>query len=106
MEAHRPPDERHPGPVDDPRLTVVIACFDEAEVLPSVHPRIATALDTIARDAGIVGRVLYVDDGSRDATWQVLQRIAAGDVRVALLRLSRNFGKEAALTAGLDHVDA
>jgi glycosyltransferase involved in cell wall biosynthesis len=106
MEAHRPPDERHPGPVDDPRLTVVIACFDEAEVLPIVHPRIATALDTVARDAGIVGRVLYVDDGSRDATWQVLQRIAAGDARVALLRLSRNFGKEAALTAGLDHVDA
>jgi glycosyltransferase involved in cell wall biosynthesis len=49
--------------------------------------------------------VLYVDDGSRDATWDVLCGFAAADPRVALLRLSRNFGKEAALTAGLDRVE-
>ncbi len=53
----------------------------------------------------IDGRVLYVDDGSRDGTWDVLQQLAASDPRVALLRLARNFGKEPALTAGLDHVD-
>src|SRR6185312_10337439 len=53
----------------------------------------------------IDGRVLYVDDGSSDATWAVLQGIANGDARVSLLRLSRNFGKEAALTAGLDRVE-
>jgi len=47
-----------------------------------------------------------VDDGSRDRTWAVLEEIAASDARVALLRLSRNFGKELALTAGLDLVDA
>jgi glycosyltransferase involved in cell wall biosynthesis len=51
------------------------------------------------------GRILYIDDGSRDATWAVMQAIAAADPRVSLLRLSRNFGKESALTAGLDHVD-
>jgi len=88
----------------DPRhdiLTVVVAAHNEAEALPLLHPRIRAAL------AGLVGlrtRVLYVDDGSRDDTWRVLGGIAATDPQVALLRLSRNFGKEAALTAGLDQV--
>lgn len=83
-------------------LTVVIAAFNEADSLPLLHPRIAAALDGLP---GVEGRILYVDDGSHDATWAVLQRIAAADPRVALLRLSRNFGKEAALTAGLDQID-
>ncbi|WP_051414166.1 glycosyltransferase family 2 protein [Pseudoxanthomonas suwonensis] len=84
------------------RLTVVVAACNEAEALPLLHPRIRAALDSVQ---GLDGRVLYVDDGSRDATWEVLRRIAAADPRVALLRLSRNFGKEAALTAGLDQVE-
>ncbi len=86
-------------------LTVVVAAHNEAEALPVLHPRIRAVLDQLAREAGVDGRVLYVDDGSGDGTWPVLQRIAAGDPRVALLRLSRNFGKEAALTAGLDRID-
>src|SRR3546814_1729664 len=84
-------------------LTVVIAAFNEAQARPSLHPRIAAVLDGLAGD--IDGRVLYVDDGSSDGTWDVLQGIANGDARVSLLRLSRNFGKEAALTAGLDRVE-
>jgi glycosyltransferase involved in cell wall biosynthesis len=86
------------------RLTVVIAAFNEADALPVLHPRIAAVLDALAGD-GVDGRVLYVDDGSRDGTWAVLDALAAADPRVATLRLSRNFGKEAALTAGLDLVD-
>lgn len=82
------------------RLTVVVAAFNEAEALPVLHPRIAAVLDEL----GLEGRVLYVDDGSRDRSWEVLLGIAAADPRVSLLRLSRNFGKEAALTAGLDQV--
>jgi glycosyltransferase involved in cell wall biosynthesis len=85
------------------RLTIVVAAYNEADALPRLHPRIAAVLDTMP---GIDGRVIYVDDGSSDGTWPVLQRLAAEDSRVALLRLSRNFGKEAALTAGLDHIDA
>jgi glycosyltransferase involved in cell wall biosynthesis len=50
--------------------------------------------------------VLYVDDGSNDATWSLIEGLAARDTRTGALKLSRNFGKEAALTAGLDHVDA
>jgi glycosyltransferase involved in cell wall biosynthesis len=87
------------------RLTVVVAAFNEADALPVLHPRIAAVLDALAGE-GVDGRVLYVDDGSRDRTWPVLEAIAASDSRVSLLRLSRNFGKEAALTAGLDLVDA
>jgi glycosyltransferase involved in cell wall biosynthesis len=87
-------------------LTVVIAVCNEAQTLPLLQPRLAGVLDALAREAQVDGRMLYVDDGSSDDSWQVLQRIAAADPRVALLRLSRNFGKEAALTAGLDLVDA
>jgi len=85
-------------------LTLVVAAFDEAASLPLLHRRIADALDAIAGE-GVDGRVLYVDDGSRDGTWQVMRGLADGDRRVSLLRLSRNFGKEAALTAGLDRVE-
>jgi glycosyltransferase involved in cell wall biosynthesis len=85
------------------QLTVVIAAYNEAESLPLLHPRIVASLDGLPH---IDGRVLYVDDGSRDATWNVLQQIAAHEPRVSLLRLSRNFGKEAALTAGLDQIDS
>ncbi|GAB3363893.1 glycosyltransferase family 2 protein [Lysobacter rhizosphaerae] len=84
-------------------LTVVVAAFNEAQALPLLHPRVRAALDGMP---DVDGRVLYVDDGSHDATWAVLQQIAANDPGVGLLRLSRNFGKEAALTAGLDHVGA
>ncbi len=85
-------------------LTIVVAAYNEAEALPLLHRRVADALDALGD--GLEGRVLYVDDGSRDGTWAVLQGIANGDRRVSLLRLSRNFGKEAALTAGLDHVES
>lgn len=87
------------------RLTVVVAAFNEADTLPLLHPRLAAVLDGLAGD-GIEGHLLYVDDGSRDGTWAVLEALAAADPRVSALRLSRNFGKEAALTAGLDHVRA
>ena len=85
-------------------LTVVVAAYNEGDSLPLLHPRIATVLDGL-ESQGVTGRVLYVDDGSTDGTWSVLQGLAAGDARVGLLRLSRNFGKELALTAGLDRVD-
>jgi glycosyltransferase involved in cell wall biosynthesis len=83
-------------------LTLVIAAYNEQEALPLLQPRLVAVLDAMA---DIEGRILYVDDGSRDGTWDVLQSLAAADPRVSLLRLARNFGKEPALSAGLDHVD-
>ena len=91
--------------MSDTRLTVVIAAFNEEESLPRLQSRLATVLDALERDSAIDTRILYVDDGSTDGTWTLLQAMAAADTRVALLRLSRNFGKEQALTAGLDAVD-
>lgn len=85
------------------RLTVVVAAFNEAEALPLLHARLVPVLAALP---GIDARVLYVDDGSTDRSWAVMRELAVHDPRVALLRLSRNFGKEAALTAGLDMVDA
>ena len=85
------------------RLTVVVAARNESESLPALHPRIAAVLSRL--DA-IDGRMLYVDDGSTDGTWEAMQRLARQDPRVSLLRLSRNFGKELALTAGLDQVES
>jgi glycosyltransferase involved in cell wall biosynthesis len=94
---------RYDAPMHRDQLTIVVAAFNEAEALPSLHPRIAAVLDAL--EHAIDGRVLYVDDGSHDGTWDVLRGIANGDARVSLLRLSRNFGKEAALTAGLDRIE-
>jgi len=81
---------------------VVVAARNEAEALPTLHPRIAAVLHSLD---GVDAQVLYVDDGSTDATWEVMQRLARQDPRVSLLRLSRNFGKELALTAALDQVE-
>ena len=81
-------------------LTVVVAAFNEEAALPLLHARLRGVLDGL----DVATRVLYVDDGSFDRSWETMRQIAREDPRVALLRLSRNFGKEAALTAGLDHV--
>ena len=83
-------------------LTVVIAAYNEEAALPVFHPRLMKVLDGLDLSA----RVLYVDDGSRDGTCRLIEGFAAADPRVGLVALARNFGKELALTAGLDHADA
>jgi len=85
-----------------PRLTIVVPAYNEAAVLETFHARLALVLDGLPLDCD----VLYVDDGSSDATWPLIEELAKRDPRTGGLKLSRNFGKEAALTAGLDHVDA
>ena len=85
-----------------PTLAVVVPAYNEAAVLAQFHARLMPVLETLAADAC----VLYVDDGSRDATWTVIEGLLGTDARVAGLKLARNFGKEAALTAGLDQTDA
>ena len=85
-----------------PRLTVVVPAYNESAVLAAFHERLSKVLDQLPLQAD----VLYVDDGSRDDTWSIMQSLTASYPRAGALKLSRNFGKEAALTAGLDHVDA
>ena len=81
-------------------LTVVVPAYNEAAVLQAFQQRLATVLDTLDLDA----EVLYVDDGSSDDTWRLIRNFTATDPRVGGVCLSRNFGKEAALSAGLDQV--
>lgn len=80
-------------------LSVVVPAFNEAEGLPHFHDRLSAVLQDLPLQAEIV----YVNDGSKDATLDVMHSIAVNDGRVAIVNLSRNFGKEIALTAGLDH---
>jgi polyisoprenyl-phosphate glycosyltransferase len=83
-------------------LAVIVPAYNETEVLERFHARLAAVFDGMALSAS----VLYVDDGSADDTWAIIDRLSQADARVTGLRLSRNFGKEAAMTAGLDAVDA
>jgi glycosyltransferase involved in cell wall biosynthesis len=85
-----------------PSLCVVVPAYNESEVLRDFHARLAAVLDGLEFDS----EVIYVDDGSRDDTWAMICALRDGDARVTALRLSRNFGKELALTAGLDAADA
>jgi polyisoprenyl-phosphate glycosyltransferase len=79
-------------------LSLVIPMHDEAEVLDALFQR----LDASVGQLGLELEIVCVDDGSRDDTWARMAARAAGDPRIRLVGLSRNFGKEAALTAGLD----
>ena len=84
---------------DGALLSLIIPMHNEAEVLPTTLAAIHAVLGELGVDYEIIG----VDDGSTDATFDVLSRLSASDARLKGLRLSRNFGKEAALSAGLDH---
>jgi polyisoprenyl-phosphate glycosyltransferase len=79
-------------------LSIVVPMHNEAEVLGAFFERI----DAATRDLGVAVEIICVDDGSRDATLTGLVAHASADPRVKLIALARNFGKEAALTAGID----
>lgn len=80
-------------------ISIVIPVYNEQEVIAEFQRRLAATLDTASSNA----QILYVNDGSTDNTLEMLLSIAINDERVEIIDLSRNFGKEAALTAGLDH---
>jgi glycosyltransferase involved in cell wall biosynthesis len=84
-------------------LSIVVPCFNEASGLPHFHTQLSAAIQTLARKRGLVCEVVYVDDGSKDATFQVARDLPAQSLDVQVISLSRNFGKEAALMAGLQH---
>ena len=82
-----------------PALSIVIPCYNEAACLDQLHARVAAA----ARAAvGEDFEIVLVNDGSRDASWPAMQRLAAADPRLIAVNLSRNHGHQLALTAGLD----
>lgn len=81
------------------QFSIVIPAYNEQEVLPEFHRRLCAVL--AALEGG--SEIIYVNDGSRDNTLGVLQELRRTDPRVGIIDLSRNFGKELALTAGLDY---
>ena len=82
----------------DQLLSVVVPVFNESEVLPTFHARLVATLEKL----GLRSEVLYVNDGSSDRSLEVMTELRNRDSRVGLINLSRNFGKELAMTAGLD----
>src|SRR5215212_8371071 len=83
-----------PGP--DPALSVVVPCFNEEEVVAELHRRVTAACEAVPSY-----ELVLVDDGSTDRTWARMVELAASDPRVVLVGLSRNYGHQLALTAGL-----
>jgi glycosyltransferase involved in cell wall biosynthesis len=84
-------------------LSIVVPCFNEADNLPAFHARLCEAIEALRNKRGLEVEVVYVDDGSRDDTFAVASALPATGLDVQALSLSRNFGKEAALMAGMQH---
>lgn len=78
-------------------LSIIIPVFNEAESLVELHSQIVS----VASEHSLDVEVIFIDDGSRDGSWEEIQRLVAFDARVRGLRFRRNFGKAAALTAGM-----
>jgi len=84
------------SPVD---LSVIIPVYNEEENIPPLHAGLGEVLSGLPG----VSEILYVDDGSTDASFERLEAVAAGDPRVTLIQFRRNFGQTAAMSAGIDH---
>jgi len=80
-------------------LSVIVPCLNEEEALRGTQVRLSSVLEQIPTNFEII----YVDDGSTDATPEVLRELQAYDSRVRVVRFSRNFGHQMAITAGLEH---
>jgi polyisoprenyl-phosphate glycosyltransferase len=94
-----PASQRNVAAGEGPLLSVVVPCFNEEEVLASTNARLITTLEQIP----LKFELIYVDDGSSDSTPDILRELAANNERVRVVRFSRNFGHQMAITAGLEH---
>lgn len=107
--ATNPTNVSNPGAAARPRgqadagLSLVVPLYNEAGNLPGLHARIVEVAAQLRSNRRLATEVIYVDDGSRDATLAIARDLPADALDVQVVSLSRNFGKEAALLAGLDH---
>jgi glycosyltransferase involved in cell wall biosynthesis len=81
----------------DVEISIVVPAFNETRNIPALHAALLHALDPLGRS----WELIFVDDGSRDATWAEITQLSRHDARVKGVRLSRNFGHQYALWAGL-----
>lgn len=88
-------------------LSVVIPCYNEEEVLPETAKRLGNLLDSMVSENLVhaESHLCFVDDGSRDRTWPIIQELANGSNHVRGLKLARNRGHQNALLAGLEHAE-
>ena len=84
----------------DPLISIVIPCYDEEDALHALHRSLTRAFAS-RRDFRY--QLVFVDDGSKDATAEILRDLAAGDGRTTVVTLSRDFGQQYAITAGLQY---
>jgi glycosyltransferase involved in cell wall biosynthesis len=84
-------------------LSIVVPLHNEAASLQRLHAELAEVARTLAANRGLACEVIYVDDGSGDDTLAIAHQLPASALDIQVVSLSRNFGKEAALLAGLDH---
>lgn len=92
-------------------LLIVVPCYNEEEMLPETTRQLSAIIERMEKDKMIKnGKILYVDDGSRDKTWSLIEKYSSENTKVCGLKLSRNSGHQFALTAGLgwaaDNADA
>jgi dolichol-phosphate mannosyltransferase len=80
-------------------LSIIIPCYNEESVIETSYTRIKSVLDTLDLES----QMIFINDGSKDATHSILTSIAANDPHVTLIHFSRNFGHQAAVTAGIHH---
>lgn len=84
-------------------LLIVVPCYNEEEMLPETTRQLTAVIEKLEHDKSICsGRILYVDDGSRDNTWRMIDKYASESAKICGLKLSRNSGHQIALTAGLE----
>lgn len=87
------------------KLVIVVPCYNEEEVLKETTHRLSEVLHRMENDEQItVGKILYVDDGSKDTTWRLIEQFAAQNPYVSGLKLAHNVGHQQALWAGLEYV--
>lgn len=86
-----------------PQLTIVVPCYNEEEVLPETVARLSMLLERLRKAGRIAAAsaIVFIDDGSRDGTWELIERLSRQDERVRGIKLSRNRGHQNALLAGL-----
>src|SRR3569623_1714412 len=84
-------------------LSIVVPVYNEAAGRTALHERLSDLARTLRLRYRLACEVVYVDDGSTDATLSIARALTADAIDVQVVSLSRNFGKEAALMAGLDH---
>ena len=85
-----------------PSLAIVVPCYNEAEVLRQTTERLLAVLEGLQETAAGDSRILYVDDGSHDATWDIIERLHTEDKRIMGISLAHNSGHQNALMAGLE----